>query len=736
MSSPTNNVIGNAFLRHIAQFCVHHKKLVLIGWAILVIGVVVLSGSVGSAASDNISLPGTQSQQAANILQKKFPSQANGSSPLVIHARQGTLLEPKNMMAVQRAVAAGKRSPLVQTIVSPYNPAAPAVNRSGKTGYISVTLRKSIVDYTPKQVQTLVDQMEAPLQQAGLESAAGGLVGQRILPAGSDISELIGILAAIIILLLTFGSAVSMMMPIVTAIVGLITSLSVITLLSHVMTVPTVAPILGAMLGLGVGIDYALFLVSRHRQQLAEGMDENESIIQAVSTTGGAVLFAGITVIIAICSLAIAGIPIVSAMGFMAAVAVLFAILSALTFLPALLAVLGPRIDHWRLPWLHQQANQTVDHDHSRWAKWAAGVAKRPWGSIVAAMLILGVLAIPTFSLVLGQANPGQGPKNEQATQAYQLLTEGFGPGVNGPVLLTATLPSSDAAAKLLLLRAAISKERNVVLVSPPQLNAAKDTAIITVMPKTGPAADATAALVQRLRHHTIPKLLAGSGVTVYVGGATAGNIDLADNISDSLPELILVVILLSFLVLLLAFRSIAIPVQAAVMNLLGVAASYGVIVAVFQWGWLSSMIGVDGIAPIVSFVPLMMFAILFGLSMDYEVFLVSHIQEEYSKSGDNRQAVIRGLSQSAKVITAAALIMFCVFGSFVLNPDPTVKQFGLGLAFAIAIDATVIRCLLVPALMVLLGRRNWWLPKWLERALPHMSIEGKKPAPVHEPAG
>jgi putative drug exporter of the RND superfamily len=714
-------------LYRLGKFCVRRRYVVLGLWAVAVVGLVIASFSAGSQASDNLSLPGTDSQKATDTLNDRFPSQANGTSPIVVHSDTQDLTTGNAKDAVDKAVSAAKGSAIVESVVSPYDQAgAAAVSKDKHTVYLSIALKDPIGDYTIDQVQTLVDKTEAPLDAAKLDNAAGGAIGQKISKSSTESSELIGIIAAIIILLLTFGSAVSMMLPIATAVLGLAGAISLITLLSHVVTVPTVGPTLGVMLGLGVGIDYALFLVSRHRQQLAEGIDVNESVAQAIATTGGAVLFAGTTVVIAICSLALAGIPLVSAMGFTAAIAVVVAIIAALTLLPALLAVLGPRIDSWRIPFLHSDMKLQADHDNSRWARWAHGVADRPWLAMLAALVILIPLAIPTLSLELGQADPSQGPPDAQSTQAYDMLTDGFGEGINGPILVTAQLPGdSTDSATLQTLVTDMGKDSDVASVSPPNVDSDKNAAIISVVPKTGPADDKTTDLVNELRDTTIPAALKGTKVIAYVGGTTAGYIDLADQISDSLPGVIIIVIILSFLVLLLAFRSIAIPVQAAAMNLLGVAASYGVIVAVFQWGWLDSLIGLDGPTPIVSFVPLMMFAILFGLSMDYEVFLISHIEEEYTASGDNRQSVVRGLSASARVITSAALIMVFVFGSFMFSEDPTVKQFGLGLAFAIAIDATVIRCLLVPALMVVMDKANWWLPHWIDRFLPHMSVEG-----------
>ncbi|CAB4345946.1 unannotated protein [freshwater metagenome] len=545
-------------------------------------------------------------------------------------------------------------------------------------------------------------------------------------PNAAYLSFGIGIAAALIVLLLTFGSAVTMLLPIITAVFGVATGTMVITLLSHVSSVPSSVGALGGMIGLGVGIDYSLFVLSRHREQLADGMDITESIGRSVATSGAAVLFAGTTVVIALCSLAIAGIPIVAQLGYLSAIFVITAILSALTLLPAVLGALGKRYDALRLPGLHKRTSKAIDHDNSGWARWAKGIARHPWPPLIAAIAILAVIAIPTTKMIFGQIDTAAGSSESQATKAYNLNSAGFGEGSNGPILVVVKLKgdSTDTAA-LAKLEKAISADPDV-LAPPAKPFPSPDgsIAVVTVVPKSAPPSDATQALVDRLRV-LAPKELAATGQVAYVGGQTAAFIDIADEIQKKLPISILIVVTLSFLLLMVAFRSVLVPLQAAFMNLLGVAAAYGMLVAVFQWGWGTDLIGLSGSVPIVSFVPLMMFAILFGLSMDYEVFLVTHIQEEYERGADNDTAVVRGLSRSARVITSAALIMVCVFLGFVTDPDPTTKQFGLGLAFAVAIDATIVRCMLVPALMVIVGKRNWWLPKWLAKILPKGSIEG-----------
>lgn len=701
---------------------------------------VIAGVQAGSKASDSISLPGTGSQNATDLLEKRFPGQAQGSSPVVIRSvGQGDLTSPANRRAIDRSVEAARNSPFVLEVESPFEVlvaeekgAKPkgggAISLDRKAAFYSVTLKEQVTEYTNEEMADLANRINRPLSEAGLQSAVGGSIGAAAAQPATDTSEAIGIAVAIVILLLAFGSAVSMLLPIVTALLGLAISLNLINLLSHVISVPSVGPTLGIMIGLGVGIDYSLFVLSRHREQAEAGMDLKESIARSVATSGAAVTFAGSTVIIALLSLAVARIPIITAMGYTAAIAVVAAMLAAITLLPAILGLLGHRYDSLKLPFLRRKsADPDPDHDQTGWARWARGVARLKWTAAIASLAVLLILAFPTLKLEFGQIDTAEGPKDDQATKAYKLLSSGFGPGSNGPILVAVALDGKpDDKAALTRLEKDLKAESNVASVSPPEISRDGTAATLTVTPKSAPQVQQTQDLVDRLRSDTIPEALKGSGLTAYVGGVTAGYIDLADEIAEKLPLVIAVVIALSFILLLLAFRSIAIPAQAALMNLLGVAASYGLLVAVFQWGWGASLIGLSGDVPIVSFVPLFMFAILFGLSMDYEVFLVSHIDEERESGAGTTDAVVRGLSRSARVITAAALIMVAVFGSFILADDPTTKQFGLGLAFAIAIDATLIRCVLVPAIMVIFGKANWWLPSWLDRILPRVGIEGR----------
>jgi putative drug exporter of the RND superfamily len=722
----------------LAQFCIRRKFVVLAVWLVVTIALVAVSHRLGDNTNDNLSLPGTDSQAATNALAKSFPDQSNGSSPIVVHAKSGKLTDSKNAEAVNEAAAGLAKEPNVASVVNPLTPqGASALSKNKTTGYLSVTLKVSPGALSEEEVQDIIDGANAA-KAAGLEVQTGGQLGQKVSKPATESSELIGIVAAMIILTLTFGTVVSMLLPILNAIVGLLATLSIIRMLGHAATVPTVAPTLATMIGLGVGIDYALFIVTRHFRGMKDGLSIDESIARAAATSGGAVFFAGSTVTIALLSLAVAGIPLITTLGFMAAIAVVVAVLAALTLLPATLAISGPRINSLRVR--HQPSEQQIRN--GLWAKWAHEIARFPLIAGLAALAILIPLTIPLISLTLGQQDTAALSQSTTARKAYDLLASSFGSGINGPLIVAVKLgtpaqaPSGSKSSKssgdpragdprLVTLQKDISQTSGVSAVTAVQIDKAGTTAFFNAIATKGPAEEATSELVEKLRSNVIPTAEKGTDMKADVGGSTAGYIDLASRISEKLPLQILVVIALSFVLLILAFRTAVIPAQAAVMNLLSIGASYGVLTAIFQYGWLANVIGLNGSVPIVSYVPLFMFAVLFGLSMDYEVFLVSQIEEHVHAGEDNRSSVISGLVTSARVITAAALIMVFVFGSFVLNGDPTIKQFGIGLAVAVVLDATVVRCLLVPALMLLMGKVNWWMPKWLERIVPHVSIEG-----------
>ena len=736
-------------LYRLAQFCVRRRFVVLGVWFVVTVALVSVSHSLGDNTNDNLSLPGTDSQRATDTLAKSFPSQANGTSPIVLHAPSGKLTDSKYSSAVNESAADVAKAPHVASVINPLTPpGASALSKDGTTGYLSVTLSVSPGKLSVDDAQQIVDAAAKPAKAAGLQVETGGQLGQKVSKPATESSELIGILAAMVILTLTFGTVVSMLLPILTAIFALLSTLAIIRILSHVATVPSVAPTLATMIGLGVGIDYALFIVTRHFRGLHDGLPLQESIARAAATSGGAVFFAGGTVTIALVSLAVAGIPLVTTMGLMAAIAVVVAVIGALTLLPAELALVGPRINSLRV----RKPRTDADAKRGLWARWAGEIAKQPLIAGLAALAILVPLTIPLFSLSFGQQDVAALSTSTTARRAYDLISKNFGPGVNGPLLIAVSLGSPAKASssagsttsssgstssnssqtdsratdpRLQTLQKDISSTSGVAAITPIQIDKAGTTAYFNAIAKTAPADNATANLVNHLRSSVIPSADKGTDMRADVGGSTAAYDDLASKISSKLPLQILVVIALSFALLILAFRTLVIPPQAAVMNLLSIGASYGVLTAIFQYGWLSGLIGLHGSVPIVSYVPLFMFAILFGLSMDYEVFLVSQIEEHVHAGEDNKSSVVSGLVTSARVITAAALIMVFVFGSFVLNGDPTIKQFGIGLAVAVILDATVVRCLLVPAIMLLMGNINWWMPRWLDRIVPHVSIEG-----------
>jgi putative drug exporter of the RND superfamily len=733
-------------LYRIAQFCVRRKFVVLVVWLLVAVALVAISKQMGDNTNDNLSLPGTNSQHATDILKASFPIQANGTSPIVLHAPSGKLTDSKYSGAVNEAAADLAKQPDVASVINPLTPqGASALSKDQATGYLTVGLKVTPGSLSEEQAQDIVNAAADPAKAAGLDVQTGGQLGQKVSKTPTESSELIGIIAAMFILTFTFGTIVAMLVPIITAIFGLLSTLAIIRMLGHVTSVPTVAPTLATMIGLGVGIDYALFIVTRHLRGLNDGFVIDESIARATATSGGAVFFAGCTVTIALVSLAVAGIPLVTTMGLMAAIAVVVAVLGALTLLPAVLAILGPRINSLRV------RHPPTDEETHRglWAKWANDIAKQPVLAGLVALAILIPLSIPLLSLTLGQQDTAAMSKSTTARQAYDLLSNNFGPGINGPLIIAISLGSpakppsgssgssssssssssqSDPRAadpRLATLQKDVSSTAGVAAVTPIQVDKAGTSAFFNVISKHGPAESQTTDLVNTLRDSVIPDAEKGTNMRADVGGSTAAYDDLASKISSKLPLQIVVVIALSFLLLVLAFRTVVIPPQAALMNVLSIGASYGVLTAVFQYGWAAKAIGLSGSVPIVSYVPLFMFAILFGLSMDYEVFLVSQIEEHVHEGDDNRSSVVKGLVTSARVITAAAAIMVFVFGSFVLNGDPTIKQFGIGLAVAVILDATIVRCLLVPALMLIMGKINWYMPKWLDRIVPHVSIEG-----------
>ncbi|WP_051223008.1 MMPL family transporter [Conexibacter woesei] len=740
-------------------FCVRHRRAVVAAWVVVAVALAVLARAAGPNTSDNLTLPGSDSQDATDVLTARFPQQANGTNPVVLTAPAGRkVTDDTYNKPIAAATAAFAADPDVRAATSPLSTqGASLLSKDQQIGVIALNLRAAPSDLTTDDAHRIVA-LGDRLRDPGLSVAFGGYVGQKVSKPETHSSEAVGLTMAVLVLLLTFGTFVAMGLPIATALLGLVSGLSIITLISHVGDVPTVAPTLATMIGLGVGIDYALFIVTRHQEQRRAGLPTLESVARATATSGGAVVFAGTTVIVALLSLAVVGIPLVTTLGYTAAIVVLVAMAAATTLLPALLAMLGDRIDALALRGRgrHERTAPADGRPHG-WERWAEGVARRPALGTVVALIILLALALPALSLYLGQQDNGALPNDTQARRAYDGMTTAFGAGSNGPLLVAVDLSAQPAKGgaqdpRLAALGRDLASAADVASVAPPSVNGDGTAAVFTVTPKSAPADRATEQLVRHLRATTLPAATKDQHMTAHVGGTTAGYVDLADEISGRLVLTIAVVVGLSFLLLVLAFRSLVIPLTAGIMNLISIGAAFGVVSAVFEKGWLIGVVGLSDTVAIVSYVPLMMFAILFGLSMDYEVFLMTHIKEAWERTHDNRQAVIDGVAHTGRVITSAALIMVSVFFAFILNGDPTVKQFGVGMGIAVAVDATVVRCLLVPSVMTLLGNANWWFPRWLDRLLPDFSIEGAEwfaerdraaaaaaaapePAPVAEPA-
>ena len=730
----------SGLLERLGRRAVRHRWWFLSVWVVMAVAVVALAGVLDGQFSDNFRIPDTQSQQALDLLERDFPSRA-GDNALVVFQSDAGITSSSVEPAISESVAALEKIPNVTTVTDPYGPFGSAfISKNGQIAVVTVQFDTQAQNL-PKDVFDQIQQATAPATQAGVKLAYGGAVVDYADQPPQGNADLIGLLAAVVILLFAFGSVVAMGLPILTALLGLGIGISIVHVIASVTDIGSVAPVLATMIGLGVGIDYSLFIVTRYRENRATGIELEAAVGRSVATAGSAVLFAGTTVVIAMCGLAIAGIPYVARLGYMAAIVVAVMILAALTLLPSIIAVVGNGIDRWKVPSLIHHPDRAVAAGEdptppagSVWERWATLVARHAWPFAIAGVLILLVIAWPVLSMRLGESDDGNLPTSTTQRQAYDLIADGFGPGTNGPLLVVVQLPSPGDEAVLDDITAALKKTAGVQSVVPPQLNPNQTVAEIGVIPTTAPDSAQTADLVATLRTSVLPQAIGPSGAQAYVGGLTASFIDIGDRISDRLPYFIGAVVLLSFILLMLVFHSVLVPLTAAVMNLLSVAAAYGATVAVFQWGWAKGLIGLQSTVPIVPFVPMMMFAVLFGLSMDYQVFLLTRVREEYDKTGDTRQGVVRGLARTARVITSAALIMIFVFGAFVLNYSPEVKMFGLGLAFAVLVDATIVRMMLVPSIMEILGDANWWFPKWLG-FLPRLDIDGDTaPAPAPEP--
>ena len=718
-------------LFRLGGFAARRRWRVLGVWILLFITLGILGKSLGGTPVDDFNVPGTESQAGRDLLSSELPGEGSRAQAVFKTPAGTKVADPE----VAKTLAAYLDTVAQQPNVTDVGDVVPST-LDPRIGFAFITYDGDAGDLGAEPGDRLIASQSA-LEAKGYQVEFGGEINIGKAEIGGS-SEMVGLLVAVIVLLVAFGSVVAMGLPLATALIGLGTGLSLITIGSSFLNVPTVAPTLATMIGLGVGIDYALFIVTRHREHLHRGMTVDESIARAIATAGQAVIFAGITVVIAICGLQFVGIHSVAMMGYAIAINVAVAVIAAVTLLPALLGFAGRAIDKLKVPGVKATA---AGGEHTYASRWSRHVSDHPWTYTILSVALLGLLIVPFFSIRLGQTDAGNNPPDSTTRKSYDLLAQGFGPGFNGPLAVVVTQADGASGSfpdAIAALSAAIGKDREVAFVNPtPQISKDGKTALVTVFPKSSPQDQQTQELVHRLRSDVLPAARQSTGVDrTLVTGQTAFFIDISDKITSRLPLFIGAVLLMSFLLLMVVFRSLLVPLKAVIMNLLGIGAAYGVIVLVFQWQWGASLVGVEESLPIISFLPMFMFAILFGLSMDYEVFLMSRIREEYLRTGDNTASVSAGISHTARVITAAAIIMVSVFASFAFGGDPTVKMFGIGLATAILLDATVIRMVLVPATMRLLGDRNWWLPAWLDRILPNLDLEGEGglPEPRYEP--
>jgi len=709
-------------MKSLGRFAFQKKYYVIGFWLIALFGITAIAQSVGSNFSDSFSLPGTESSKALALLGKAFPRQAGDTETIVFHVKTGTVNDPAVKSAMRDVFAKVAGITSVGVVKSPYDQANMLqISHDLRTAYAPVVFTVGERLLKSKDVKALVNLGKAATTP-NLEVEFGGqAVGQLNAPKGSP-GEIIGIIAAGVILFISFGSFFAMLLPLGVALLALGTASGIVTLLTHAIGIASFAPILGSLIGLGVGVDYALFIVSRYRREISRGVDPIDAAAKSVDTSGRAVLFAGATVCIALLGLFVLRLSFLNGVAIAASTTVLVTMAASLTLLPALFGVMKRRV-HSRRSRKSIDSGTLQDHEQSMWARWSRSVARAPKVLTLGAIAVIAILSIPFFSLHLGSSDQGNNPKGTTTRSAYDLLASGFGPGTNGPLQVIAEIKSPADKATLQQVASALASAPGIVEVSPVITSSDGTVGLLQVIPSTGPQDVKTSNLIKSLRTSLIPKALAGSTTSIYVGGTTAIFDDFATVISGKLPLFIGVIILLGCLLLLLAFRSLVIPLTAGLMNLFAAGASFGIVVAMFQWGWGQKLLNI-GAGPIEAFLPVIMLAILFGLSMDYQVFLVSRMHEEWLHTKENGKAIIVGQTETGRIITSAALIMITVFGSFVFGGEKVIKEFGIGLASAVFIDAFVLRTVLVPALMHLFGNSNWWIPKWLDKSLPHLSVD------------
>ncbi|MDQ4090793.1 MAG: MMPL family transporter [Actinomycetota bacterium] len=710
------------FLFRLGRRTARHPYRTLGVWLLIAVAVFSLNASFGGEVANDFRVPGVEAQQARDLLKERFPTQSGTAGLVVFHVGEGRLDEPARRSEIATALERLRTGDHVTLVTDPFDRSGPTVSPDGRTAFTNVQYDRQTLDRVSyDQAVSAVERTRA----AGIQTEISGSIASAA--DAVEGREGIGLVVAVVVLLVAFGSVIAMGIPIGTAVLGLAVGLGGIGILAGITSVPEVSPMLAAMIGLGVGIDYALFVVTRHRQHLHEGMSVADAAGRANATAGQSVLFAGTTVVIALVGLLLADIPSITTMGAAVAIVVLVAMAMAVTMLPAFLGMAGTKIDRLSVRRRQTTGDGTGPTVSSRWA---SRVGHRPWPYAVASLVALVALSVPVTQLRIGWADDGNAAASTTQRKSYDLLAEAFGKGFNGPLTIVVDSAGTSAAPAVERVRAALSTDPAIASVSPPRLSAAGDTAVVLATPTSSPQDVATSDLVKRLRAEVLPSTLAGTGSTALITGQTAFFEDISQKLTDRLPTFIAAVVALSFLLLMMVFRSILVPLKAAVMNLLSIGAAYGVVVAVFQWGWGKGLVGLADTIPVNPFVPLIMFAILFGLSMDYEVFLLSRIREEYVRTGDSHTSVVEGLRSTARVITSAALIMISIFVAFVSSADVMLKMFGVGLATAVFLDATLVRMVLVPSTMSLLGKANWWLPRSLDRVLPKLDFEGAGTTP------
>ena len=713
-------------LGRLGAWSYRHRRLVVVAWVAALVLISVAGRLAGSRFKDNLNGgTSTPSQQAAAFLQHNFPSQAGDVAQVVFQAR-GPVTAAATQARVNAALTGLARLPHVASVLSPFAAGgAGQVSRDGHIAYGVVRFNASGDAIPDAAIQHVIDQARRAAQP-GLAVALGGAPVEKVEKPQFGRSEALGILAAVLILLLAFGSVIAMLLPIVTAIVAVAASFGVLDVISHAVTVPSFAPELAALVGLGVGIDYSLFVVARYRTALRSGSAPADAVVAAMATSGRAVVFAGSTVVLSLLGLFLLGLPFIYGAALGAIIAVLLVMAASVTLMPAALGFVGTGIDRLRVGRRRpdRSSEQSLRTQRGFWWSWSRRVQRRPLLTAGAAVAVLLLLAVPFLSLRLAFTDAGTEPSSYTSRQAYDVLVRGFGPGVNGPLVIALSLPDGSGPPAVATLRTDLARQPDVALVSPPQYSPSGTAAVLTVIPRTSPQDARTSALVSHLRDSVVPQATAHTPVSVLIGGQTAASIDTAGVISARLVVVVAFVILLSVLLLMAAFRSVIVPVVSALLTLLSTGAAYGVIVAVFQWGWLGGGIDNGATAPVDPWIPLMLFALLFGFSMDYQVFLISRIREEWRAGAPDSEAVAGGLAKTGRIITSAAAIMICVFAAFVLGDLRVLRVIGLGMAVAVLLDATLVRMVATPAVLQLIGRANWWFPRRLDRAVPNILSE------------